>query len=266
MTTKTLHFTVDPSILNLPRQMFWYEDKQEKALNIMDSLVNGQATPEQIRMLLDGDAYFITEDAGKTLTMITEIDKEWKKEVEERKEYLKKRKEKASLEESDRERYTKEVQRKILKETDELDDEDEETEALEREQRILDHQDNVLERMTKNANEEIAKRAFIMGFTSKDKGEKEACETLVKEFTSKQFDFVFKGHEYTYKHSARNQSRCPHCDQQSGDGFIWDPKRDKDAYIGTYKQNDIINAICFECPKCFKKFFYHNTNHGEEDK
>jgi hypothetical protein len=86
-------------------------------------------------------------------------------------------------------------------------------------------------------------------------GDKESADIL-KQLETKQFTFVFKGHEYTVNDSARNQSECPHCGNQTGDGSIW--SIESEAYIGVYvNKKDIMR--CFECPKCFEKFFYHDV-------
>ena len=77
---------------------------------------------------------------------------------------------------------------------------------------------------------------------------------LIKQIGNKSFNFIFKGHEYTYRDSARDQSRCPHCGNQTADGRCW--KEKSAEYIGT--TTDIF--VCFECPKCFEKFFYHGVD------
>ena len=70
----------------------------------------------------------------------------------------------------------------------------------------------------------------------------------------KKFEFVFNGHHYKASDSARNQSRCPHCDKRAEGqvGSLWSKK--SKAYIGCYNKE----IYCFECPSCFKKFYYHN--------
>lgn len=242
MKQEILHFKVHPSILNLPRQMFWYEDKQAKAIDIMDVLTSGEITIRQVRNLLNGDAYFITEDDGETLTLVEKEDKEWKKELKEHIEFLERRK--IELEKEKKE------QRKILEKDQFFFGEDKE--AFE-----ITH-NNTMEELTKNANLNLAKGLFMQKWTSKDKAEKEACDELIKDLKNKVFDFIFKGHEYKFKHSARNQSECPHCEHKASDGFMWDETRDKKAFIGKKKLGDDMYAYCFECPKCFNKFFYHN--------
>ena len=93
----------------------------------------------------------------------------------------------------------------------------------------------------------------VMEQRAKYSNDKEG-EKILKDMQAKNFHFVFKGHEYTYRDSARDQSHCPHCDEQSNDGYAW--KEEDEGYIGTYKDGD-TKMLCFECPKCFKKFFYH---------
>ena len=73
---------------------------------------------------------------------------------------------------------------------------------------------------------------------------------------SGEYDFIFKGHHYTYKDSARNQLFCPHCGEAAPDGFFWSIG-DK-GYIGTrMPRNGDMAITCFECPNCFEKFFIH---------
>lgn len=90
---------------------------------------------------------------------------------------------------------------------------------------------------------------------------------IIGGMVNKIFNFVFKSHHYTMRDSARSQAHCPHCDCNS-QGDMWDPKDDKKAFIGYKSFGKIIGmlgkeedtyAACFECPECFKKFFYHTT-------
>ncbi len=83
--------------------------------------------------------------------------------------------------------------------------------------------------------------------------------SLIETMRSTQFGFVFKGHDYTICDAARNQGRCPHCGKQSSDGFMWDDANDREAYVGKYSFGSGNIARCFECPKCFEKFFYHDS-------
>ena len=69
---------------------------------------------------------------------------------------------------------------------------------------------------------------------------------------------VFKGHEYTRADRAGHQGKCPHCGENAPDGSFWQAS-DK-AFIGHKKVNNIRSIFCFECPRCFEKFFYHQFN------
>lgn len=71
------------------------------------------------------------------------------------------------------------------------------------------------------------------------------------------FNFLFKGKEYTHQDVAQNQGLCPHCGKNSID-YFWRPW--DDAFIGVYKLSKHESIYCFECPKCFEKFFYHQSN------
>ena len=77
----------------------------------------------------------------------------------------------------------------------------------------------------------------------------------------KQFHFVYKGHEYTYKDSARLQNQCPHCDKYSISNNMVDPIKDDEAgtfkFIGFKQTADDECVVCFECQECFEKLFYH---------
>lgn len=75
----------------------------------------------------------------------------------------------------------------------------------------------------------------------------------------KQFEFTFKEHKYTYYDSARDQSRCPHCNQQTNALRMIDPIKDIDKFefIGFKQLSDDECAVCFECLECGNKLFYH---------
>lgn len=85
--------------------------------------------------------------------------------------------------------------------------------------------------------------------------------SLAREIERKVYNFLYKGHEYVLGDSARNQGECPHCGEQAPTDHFWRPQ-DK-AFIGDKKLGDKQYAYCFECPKCFKKFFYHNISAKE---
>ena len=81
----------------------------------------------------------------------------------------------------------------------------------------------------------------------------------IEKLRSKPFGFIYKEHNYTVNDAARDQGECPHCGEKASDGFFWNKERDKNSYIGTYSFGGEYVAVCFECPGCFEKFFYHNT-------
>ena len=240
---RILHFKVHPNIIDLPRSMFWYEDKQAKALDMVDAISSGALTINQTRNLLNGDAYFITEDNGKTLTLVEEEDKRWKKELTEHIEFLEKRK--IQLEKDKKE------QEKILEKDNFVPEW-----INDQKKDFIAGYDNTMEELTKQANLDLAKQLFINKFTSKDPLEIKSNNEMIKNLTTKIYDFTFKGHDYKFKHSARNQSSCPHCDAKASD-FCWSSTKDKEAYIGKKQLTDEMYALCFECPKCFNKFYYH---------
>jgi hypothetical protein len=70
---------------------------------------------------------------------------------------------------------------------------------------------------------------------------------------------IFQGHEYTFNDRAQDQGRCPHCGELAPDGHFW--KAHDDAFIGYKQISRNFTIFCFECPKCFKKFFYHEDNY-----
>lgn len=71
----------------------------------------------------------------------------------------------------------------------------------------------------------------------------------------KVFSFIFKGHEYTPRERAIHPGHCPHCDLKSP-WLIWE-ETDK-GFIGCKKIDPFQYIYCFECPKCFEKFFFHS--------
>ncbi len=77
----------------------------------------------------------------------------------------------------------------------------------------------------------------------------------------KQFNFVFDGHEYTYKDSARDQTCCPHCDKRSTMGGMIDPITDVKAgaftFLGIKQLDEDQYVLCFDCLNCFGHLFYH---------
>lgn len=66
--------------------------------------------------------------------------------------------------------------------------------------------------------------------------------------------FVYKGLQFNPRDNAMDQSVCPYCHAELHN--IKNPES-YEGFIG-YKQFDIDEfAACFECTKCFGKFFYH---------
>lgn len=67
----------------------------------------------------------------------------------------------------------------------------------------------------------------------------------VAEITEKVYNFVYRGHEYTHSDNSMDYKSCPHCNS-----------KDKEE-IGYYASGR-GRIACFECNKCFEKFYYHN--------
>jgi len=78
------------------------------------------------------------------------------------------------------------------------------------------------------------------------------ASNILKDMRNKQYGFIYKGHEYTVADSARNQGLCPHCNLKAPDDEFW--QITDEGYIGFNKE---IGTHCFECPRCFDKFYYH---------
>ena len=68
----------------------------------------------------------------------------------------------------------------------------------------------------------------------------------VSEITKKVYNFVYRGHEYIHSDNSMDYRSCPHCGYSGNSHKI--------GYYG----NGISRIICFECDKCFEKFYYHN--------
>jgi len=80
--TGTLHFRIEPEgIVDLVRQAYWMEDRKEWALETLGCMSG--ITEEQKMSVLKGDATLITEDGGKTVTLIYQEDKGWKGTLDE---------------------------------------------------------------------------------------------------------------------------------------------------------------------------------------
>lgn len=238
-TVKYLHFRVDPSILGLPRQMWLYEDKEEQADRFLNTLSSDALNKEQKLALLEGNAGLITEDEGETLTYVDKVDQKWKDEVSQHRKYLLEKKKR----EEEESRATLAERASVFKQG---------LQSLGENA----NEDDLMESLTKQANQEISKKLFIQKWLENDPEKKKACDDLLKTFSNKQFNFVFKGHEYRFKDSARDQGRCPHCEQKAKES-MWNKDKDKDSFIGTYHFGEQFYAECFECPSCHEKFFYH---------
>lgn len=71
-----------------------------------------------------------------------------------------------------------------------------------------------------------------------------ARENIAK-ITGKVYNFIYEGHEYTHQDNSLDFKSCPHCD--SGNK----------TRIGYYSEGR-NRIVCFECQKCFEKFYYHD--------
>lgn len=67
----------------------------------------------------------------------------------------------------------------------------------------------------------------------------------VAKITGKVYNFVYKGHEYIHSDNSMDFKSCPHCDSE-------------DKYKIGYYGSGQGRIICFECNKCFEKFYYHD--------
>lgn len=65
--------------------------------------------------------------------------------------------------------------------------------------------------------------------------------------TGKTYSFVFNGHEYSHRDNSMDFGSCPHCGHQDGH-----------EHIGYYSSGE-KRISCFECEKCSKKFYYHDS-------
>jgi len=68
----------------------------------------------------------------------------------------------------------------------------------------------------------------------------------VAAITKKTYNFIYKGHEYTHKDNSMDYKSCPHCGYSKSKHEI--------GYYGSGRGR----IICFECDKCFGKFYYHD--------
>lgn len=293
--TEKLCFKVDGlGMTDLVRQMYLYEDKQ-KAWNIMESFPG--LTIEQAKELFLGNAQFENIKDSNSLNYVIKENKKWKDEYSKHTEFLKEQELEKLKEDKDRfyalelmdditslEMYDaidyirlarKQNSSKNLVQTAkdiikkqkmvELNMSDTQRQMIYGdEEEISGSADEMLEELQKKANLDIAKQMFCMNFSEKDPEMKKASNELIKSFANKEYSFVFKGHNYTYNDSARNQGRCPHCDAKSKN-YIWDKK--DEGYLGYHDFGGNQVAVCFECPECFENFYYHydKNNFVEDD-
>ena len=241
---KSLHFTIGNGLDNLARQGYWFEDKQEWALKLLDCLCMG-ITKKQKMDVLNGDAKIIGIKKGTMTKLVYEENKEFKKEILEHFKFLKEQ---------------KKQKKKGKKHLDFCGNKYSHCKFNSRNSCCfgmrnnygcyLDNPDLIQKRIITDTN---------LRLDALMSGESHAVE-LIDEITIKKvFEFIFKGHHYTINDSARNQSECPQCEHKSK-GYIWNKKDDKKAFIGIKEINKKQYIHCFECPKCFKKFFYHNSS------
>ena len=66
----------------------------------------------------------------------------------------------------------------------------------------------------------------------------------VAKITKKVYNFVYNGHEYIHSDNSMDYKSCPECDSIHKE------------LIGYYG-NGQGRIACFECQKCFNKFYYH---------
>ncbi len=97
MVTKKLHFKVDPSIINIIRQGYWYEDRKDWAMKCLHSL-GGNMTMDMAMDLLYGRNGLKIHSDGINLTLSDKPDVEFQKELKNRLEYLEEKKKKAEEE------------------------------------------------------------------------------------------------------------------------------------------------------------------------
>ena len=107
------------------------------------------------------------------------------------------------------------------------------------------------------SNSYIASQFEMQSSQAKNKKDQDRLRKTAMQFRRKEYSFTFKNHNYTYGDSARVQSKCPHCENSSSNGYCWSVE--DEAFIGAYKLNEYQMALCFECPLCHEKFFYHQT-------
>lgn len=72
-------------------------------------------------------------------------------------------------------------------------------------------------------------------------------QKMATEVSDKTYNFIYKGHEYTFEDGTSDYVSCPHCGA-----------KDKES-LGFYSEGK--NRIaCFECNRCFENFYYHDPD------
>lgn len=61
----------------------------------------------------------------------------------------------------------------------------------------------------------------------------------------KVYNFVYEGHEYTYRDNSMDYGSCPHCGMAGSNGHL--------GYYGSGQSR----ISCFICTMCHEKFYYH---------
>lgn len=89
----------------------------------------------------------------------------------------------------------------------------------------------------------VTKRDYV-DFPSLDNIIEPVLENIGK-ITKKVYGFVCDGHEYNYRDNSMDYGSCPHCEMLKGHNHL--------GYYGSGQSR----ISCFECIKCFKKFYYH---------
>ena len=260
-------FTIGNGLDKLARQAYWFEDRKPWAEKLLRNLCMG-ITNKQMMDILNGDAKVIAVKKGTAVELVYEEDTEFKEELQNHLDFLKEQKEKG-----------RKAKIKAEKHLDYCGDNFSHCKFNSGNRCCFGLRntygcflDNP-ELMDKRIDSDVKLRiAFILN----SKGLRKTGiipdevpqlghydKDFIEDITIKKvFDFVFNGHHYTIRDSARNQGECPHCGNQPI-GDFWN-EDDKEAFIGVKKVSDKQFLWCFECPKCFKKFFYHNSR-GKND-
>ena len=262
--TEALHFTIGEGLDDLARQGYWFEDRKEWGINLIKHLCMG-ITEKQINDVLNGDANVVPTKNGTMVNLVYEENVEFKKKLT---QYLITKKKNAE--------YRVKAEKHLDKCGQAYSSCKYQTGGKccfsKRKEWgcFMDNPEKIDSQI--NFNMTVRKQEFIDSFCGNNRPSKLTqeisgikCKPLEKhsfdlsnELDKKVYDFIFKEHHYTINDSARNQSKCPHCDYDSR-GSMWDRKEDKKDFIGINKISDNQFLYCFECPNCFGKFFYHST-------